>query len=378
MSAIEICRNDGPARTGNLSTGHGAISTPVFMPVGTQGTIKAALNRDIKEIGITMVLANAYHLFLRPGDTLIRDLGGLHRFAGWDGAILTDSGGFQIFSLGGLREIKEGGVSFQSHIDGSRHFFSPERAIEVQKNIGADVFMCLDECVPYPASYDYTERSVGLTTRWAGRCKEAHGGSENLLFGIIQGGFYPDLRRRSAGELLALGFDGYALGGLSVGEPKGLMWDMVDSVIDMLPPEKPRYLMGLGFPEDILDGIRRGIDMFDCIIPTRVARNGGLFTASGKINIKNAQYIRDERPIDENCGCYTCRHYSRAYLRHLCLAHELNSFYLNTFHNLYFYSDLLKQIGCAISERRFAQFYDTFMDRWKGGEVKDEPSVCNG
>lgn len=378
MNAIKIHHIDGNARTGTLFTGHGNIETPVFMPVGTQGTVKAVSHKDLREIGISMILANAYHLLLRPGDKLIRELGGIHAFSGWDGAVLTDSGGYQVFSLGVLRKITEEGVMFQSHIDGSRHFLSPEKAVEVQKNIGADVCMCLDECVPYPASYEYTERSVGLTTRWARRCRNAKTDKSYHLFGIIQGGFYNDLRVKSAEEIIDLDFDGYALGGLSVGEPKSLMWEMVDKVIGLMPQEKPRYLMGLGFPEDILEGIKRGIDMFDCIIPTRVARNGGLFTKNGKINIKNARYTRDEGPIDDTCGCYTCRTFSRAYIRHLTVSRELSSFYLNTLHNLYFYSALMAEARNAIREGRYEEFYKYSIERWKGGEAENEYRLCNG
>jgi queuine tRNA-ribosyltransferase len=378
MKTIEILRTDGNARLGRITTAHGNVETPVFMPVGTQGTVKAITNRDLKASGVTMILANAYHLYLRPGDVLIKEMGGLQKFAGWDGPILTDSGGYQIFSLGRLRKIKEEGVMFQSHIDGSKHFLSPERAVEIQWNIGADICMCLDECIPYPSSHENTSASVGLTTRWAKRCRSAKKDGGFLLFGIVQGGFYKDLRMQSASELVEMDFDGYALGGLSVGEPKSVTWEMVDTVMDTLPQDKPRYLMGLGFPEDIVEGVKRGIDMFDCVIPTRLARNGNLFTRNGRINIKNAKYVKDESPVDEECGCYTCRTYSRAYLRHLLVSHELTSFYLNTLHNVYFYSDFMKKIGEAISAGCFDQFYDAFNVRWKGGEIQDEYSACNG
>jgi queuine tRNA-ribosyltransferase len=378
MKTMEIGETDGFARHGVLNTLHGPIETPVFMPVGTQGTVKAMAHKDLREMGIGMILANAYHLYLRPGDELIRDLGGIQKFSGWDGAVLTDSGGYQIFSLGVLRKIQEEGVLFQSHIDGSRHFLSPERVIEIQENIGADVCMCLDECVAYPASYEYTNDSVALTSRWARRCRNAKKAGGHLLFGIVQGGFYKDLRIKSAEELVSLEFDGYAIGGLSVGEPKALMWDMVDEVRRLLPGDKPRYLMGLGFPDDIVEGINKGIDMFDCIIPTRVGRNGGLFTRSGKINIKNAKYTRDNRPIDGECQCYTCRTFSRAYLRHLCIAHELSSFYLNTLHNLHFYARLITDIRTAIAAGTFGEFYKSFMNTWKGGDSHDEFSTCNG
>jgi len=378
MKTIEIVKEEGRARLGVIKTVHGDVETPVFMPVGTHGTVKAITHKELKDIGVKMILANAYHLYLKPGDTLIREMGGIQRFSGWDGPVLTDSGGYQVFSLGVLREIKEDGVMFQSHIDGSKHFFSPEKAIEVQENIGADICMSFDECVPYPSSYEYTSKSVGLTSRWARRCRDSKQNGKNLLFGIIQGGVYKDLRLKSAHDLVNMDFDGYAVGGLSVGEPKGIMWEMVDAVIDLLPREKPRYLMGLGFPEDIIEGIRRGIDMFDCVIPTRLARNGNLFTWDGRINIKNAKYTKDERPIDAECGCYTCKTHSRAYLRHLLVSHELTSFYLNTIHNIYFYADFLKKIRETIREGIFYAFYESFKMRWKGGELQDEHSACNG
>ena len=378
MKTIEIVKEEGRARLGVIKTVHGDVETPVFMPVGTHGTVKAITHKELKDIGVKMILANAYHLYLKPGDTLIREMGGIQRFSGWDGPVLTDSGGYQVFSLGVLREIKEDGVMFQSHIDGSKHFFSPEKAIEVQENIGADICMSFDECVPYPSSYEYTSKSVGLTSRWARRCRDSKQNGKNLLFGVIQGGVYKDLRLKSAHDLVNMDFDGYAVGGLSVGEPKGIMWEMVDAVIDLLPREKPRYLMGLGFPEDIIEGIRRGIDMFDCVIPTRLARNGNLFTWDGRINIKNAKYTKDERPIDAECGCYTCKTHSRAYLRHLLVSHELTSFYLNTIHNIYFYADFLKKIRETIREGIFYAFYESFKMRWKGGELQDEHSACNG
>jgi len=379
MKTIEILKDDGSARAGRLITGRGEIDTPVFMPVGTQGTVKAMTNKELAGLGVGMILSNAYHLYLRPGDELIRKMGGLHKFAGWDGAILTDSGGYQIFSLGVLREIKEDGVLFQSHIDGSRHFLTPEKMVRVQENIGADIAMCLDECVSYPSSFEYTRDSVELTSRWAKRCLEARSeeGSQKL-FGIIQGGFYPELRLRSAEDILALDFDGFAIGGLSVGEPKSLMWDMVDTVVGLMPADKPRYMMGIGLPEDLLEGVNRGIDMFDCIIPTRFARNGSLFTWDGRINIKNARFTDDEGPIDEACSCYTCRTFSKAYLRHLLVSHELTSFYLNTIHNVYFYMELMKKIRHAITTGKFDKFYHDFKTRYEGGESNDRCSVCNG
>jgi queuine tRNA-ribosyltransferase len=370
MSAIAIAKTDGKARLGTLHTEHGQVETPVFMPVGTQGAVKAILNRELREMGTNMILGNAYHLYLRPGDELIREMGGIQKFSGWEGAVLTDSGGYQIFSLDVLRKIQEEGVTFQSHIDGSKHFLTPERIVKVQENIGADVCMCLDECVPYPSSYEYTKESVNLTTRWAQRCLDAKS-TESLLFAIVQGGMYADLRRQSADDLLGMDFDGYAMGGFSVGEPKSIMWEMVDVVIDDLPQEKPRYLMGLGFPEDIVEGVSKGVDMFDCVIPTRHGRNGNLFTAKGRINIKHARYTHDDLPVDEGCTCYTCRNYSRAYLRHLFVARELNSYYLNTVHNLHFYANLMKSIRGAIKGGYFEEFYNEFTSDWKGGGNQD-------
>jgi len=277
-----------------------------------------------------------------------------------------------------LREIKEDGVLFQSHIDGSRHFLTPEKVIEVQENIGADIIMSLDECVPYPSSYEYTKSSVELTSRWARRCKDAKKPDGVMLFGIVQGGFYQDLRLKSAHELIDMNFYGYALGGLSVGEPKSIMWEMVDTVVDLLPQDKPKYLMGVGFPEDIVEGIYRGIDMFDCVIPTRHARNGSLFTQEGRINIKHAKYVKDESPIDETCACYTCKTFSRAYLRHLFVSHELSSYFLNTVHNIFFYNNLIETIRKALREGSFETFYKQFILQWKGGELQDEHSACNG
>ncbi|HNS79038.1 MAG TPA: tRNA guanosine(34) transglycosylase Tgt [Syntrophorhabdus sp.] len=378
MNTIHILKEEGRARLGIVRTQHGDIDTPVFMPVGTQGIVKATSPKDLKEMGVRIILANAYHLYLRPGDALIQEMGGIHRFAGWNGAVLTDSGGYQIFSLGVLREIREDGVLFQSHIDGSRHFLTPEKVIRIQENIGADIIMCLDECIPYPSSYEYTKSSVGLTSRWARRCKEAKKPDDSMLFGIVQGGFYKDLRLKSAQELIDMDFNGYALGGLSVGEPKSIMWEMIDTVVDVLPPNKPKYLMGVGFPEDIVEGVYRGIDMFDCVIPTRHARNGSLFTREGRINIKHARYTNDESPIDERCTCYTCRTFSRAYLRHLFVSHELSSYFLNTVHNIFYYNNLLKTIREALQTGSFEVFYEQFKTQWKGGETQNEYSVCNG
>ncbi len=349
---------DGRARTGVLSTAHGDIETPVFMPVGTQGTVKSLCPADLRDIKARIILGNTYHLYLRPGDELVAKLGGLHRFMAWDGPILTDSGGFQVFSLSGLRHITEEGVTFASHIDGSRHLFSPEKVIAIQRNLGSDIMMVLDECVPYGADRAYTEKSLGLTTRWARRCREAHAPGERgqLLFGIVQGGFFKDLRARSAAEIIDIGFDGYALGGLSVGESRGEMYDILDDATPLLPADKPRYLMGVGAPRDLLAGMAAGIDMFDCVLPTRNARNGTLFTTRGKINIKRAEYREDDSPLDPDCPCYACRTFSKAYLRHLYIARELLSYRLNTLHNLTFFAQFMERARQAIRDGRFAAF----------------------
>lgn len=349
---------DGHARTGRLTTAHGEIETPVFMPVGTQGTVKSLCPTDLHEIGASIILGNTYHLYLRPGDELVAKLGGLHRFMAWDGPILTDSGGFQVFSLSGLRRITEEGVTFSSHIDGSKHLFSPEKVVSIQRNLGSDIMMVLDECVPYGADRAYTEKSLGLTTRWAQRCRVAHpsGDRGQLLFGIVQGGFFKDLRAESARQLLDLDFEGYALGGLSVGESRPEMYDILYDAAPLLPAQKPRYLMGVGAPRDLLAGMDAGIDMFDCVLPTRNARNGTLFTFQGKVNIKRAAYREDDSPLEADCPCYACRTFSKAYLRHLYIARELLSYRLNTLHNLTFFSRLMERARNAIREGRFNAF----------------------
>ena len=336
------------ARLGKIKTPHGEITTPVFMPVGTQGTVKSLIPEIIEDQGVEILLSNTYHLYLRPGHELIRDLGGLHRFMNWKHPILTDSGGFQIFSLGDLRQISDDGVTFKSHIDGSRHFMSPEICIEIQEALGADIMMCLDECIPYPSDYDYARRSLDLTSQWARRCRNAHKNRNQALFGIVQGGVYKDLRKKAAEEITAIGFEGYALGGLSVGEPKAMMREITASTTPLLPHDKPRYLMGVGTPEDIIESVACGIDMFDCVMPTRNARNGMLFTNHGKIAIKNARYRDDNSPLDSTCDCYTCRNYTRAYLRHLFVAGEIVAVILNTIHNVRFYTHLMEKIRYAI------------------------------
>jgi queuine tRNA-ribosyltransferase len=340
------------ARLGRIATPHGELITPVFMPVGTQASVKTVTPEELLACRAEIVLANTYHLYLRPTHTLIRDLGGLHRFMHWEHPILTDSGGFQVYSLAGLRKLSEEGVLFQSHLNGSRHMFTPEKAVEIQAALGSDVTMVLDECVPFPATHDYAMASQELTTRWARRAKAAHRSPEQALFGIVQGGMYADLREKSARELVELDFDGYALGGFSVGETKRLMYDLIRGTAACLPEEKPKYLMGVGTPADLLRCVKLGIDMFDCVMPTRNARNGCLFTRQGKLIIKHARYAQDMRPIDSRCGCYTCQHYSRAYLRHLFVSKEILAPRLNTIHNLHYYIDIIHTIRAAIAEGR--------------------------
>lgn len=348
------------ARLGKITTPHGEINTPTFMAVGTQATVKSLTPEDIRDVGGEIILSNAYHLFLRPGYKLIEKLGGLHRFMNWNGPILTDSGGFQIFSLGKLNKINEEGVSFRSPIDGTQHFLTPELSIEIQQGLGADIVMCFDECIFYPATYDYVRRSSELTTRWAVRCKETKKNHEQALFGIIQGGIFPDLRKKSAREIVNIGFDGYAIGGVSVGEERELKFQAVAATIPFLPENRPRYIMGAGTPEELLEYIFRGVDMFDCVLPTRNARNGMLFTSFGKVVIKNSRYASDTRPIDEACDCYTCRNYSRAYLRHLFTAGEILAIRLNTIHNLYYYHNLVKKIREAIKNDALTEFRNEF------------------
>ncbi|MCM0081640.1 tRNA guanosine(34) transglycosylase Tgt [Geomonas sp. Red32] len=359
---FELIKKDpgSAARLGSLTTTHGRIETPIFMPVGTQATVKAMTPEELVEVGSQIILANTYHLYLRPGHELIGRLGGLHRFMHWNGPILTDSGGFQVFSLGELRKISEEGVKFRSHIDGSTHFISPEVSIAIQEALGSDIAMVFDECPPYPAEYSYVKTSLELTTRWARRCKEAHRREDQALFGIVQGGMHPELRRESALQLQEIGFDGYALGGLSVGEEKGLMHEMMQACSGILPEDRPRYIMGIGAPEDLIEGIHAGFDMFDCVMPTRNARNGALFTGTGRINIKSAVFAEDTGPIDPECGCYVCRNYSRAYLRHLYRSQEILASRLNTWHNLHFYLKLMEEARGAIAQGRFVEFRREF------------------
>jgi queuine tRNA-ribosyltransferase len=357
------------ARLGKIGTPHGEILTPAFMPVGTQGTVKALTPEQVAGLGAQIILGNTYHLYLRPGHRLIQELGGLHRFMNWHGPILTDSGGFQIYSLGALRTITEEGAQFQSHIDGSRHFLSPESAVEIQEALGSDIMMCLDECVSYPADRAEIERALGRTARWALRCKKSRRSEGPALFGIVQGGVYPDLRQRSVESLIEIGFEGYALGGLSVGEPKERMVENLAATAPLLPEERPRYLMGVGTPEDLVEGVYHGIDMFDCVMPTRSARNGLLFTNGQKVVIKNARYREDGLPIDSTCDCYTCRNYSRAYLRHLYVAGEILAMVLNTIHNLRYYLRLMERIRDAVREGRYPDFRRRFLEGQKAADT---------
>ncbi len=363
---IKECSQTG-ARLGRLHTPHGIIETPIFMPVGTQATVKAMTPEELKEMEAQIILSNTYHLYLRPGHELIKEAGGLHKFMNWDRPILTDSGGFQVFSLGDLRKITEEGVTFQSHLDGSKHFLSPEKVMEIENALGADIIMAFDECAPFPAEHDYVKKSLERTTRWAVRCKQAHTNTENqALFGIVQGGMYRDLREQSAAELVALDFPGYSIGGLSVGEPKELMYEVLDYTTPLLPKDKPRYLMGVGSPDALIEGVIRGIDMFDCVLPTRIARNGTAMTSEGKVVIKNAKYTRDFTPLDPNCGCYCCKNYTRAYLRHLYKADEILSSRLMSTHNLHFLIHLMKQVRQAIMDDRLMDFRNEFFSKYYG------------
>lgn len=348
------------ARTGKISTPHGEIQTPIFMPVGTNASVKAMRPADLKDAGAQIILSNTYHLYLRPGHRVVEALGGLHRFMSWDRPILTDSGGFQVYSLTDLRKITEEGVKFRSHIDGSMHMLTPELSIKVQESLGADIIMCFDECPPADADWEYIERSLSMTSRWARRCKDAHTRQDQHLFGIVQGGRFSDLRQRSLQELQEIGFDGYALGGLSVGEEKAVMYEVMDACSDLLPIDHPRYIMGIGTPEDLVEAVWRGYDMFDCVMPTRNARNGMLFTSQGRLNIKRKQYEQDQEPLDPACSCYVCKNYSRAYLRHLFRSGEILASMLNTHHNIAWYLNLMSQIREAIRQDQFEAFRKEF------------------
>ncbi len=353
---FEILKKEGftNARVGRLETRHGPLVTPCFLPVATQGSVKSLTPEELTELGVQGVLGNTYHLYLRPGHETIARLGDLHRFMHWTRPILTDSGGFQIFSLSKLREITEEGVTFRSHLDGSSHFLTPEKVIEIQSQLGSDIAMVLDECVPFPASYEYVKESSALTVRWAERSLNRREKNGPALFAIVQGGMYPDLRQENARALVKMDFEGYAIGGVSVGEPKEMMDSVLRWTSPLLPQDRPRYLMGVGTPEDILNAVMLGVDLFDCVLPTRNARNGALFTSAGKISIKQARYAEDDSPIDPTCGCYTCLHYSKAYLRHLYLANEILSSRLNTIHNLYYYMEFMNNVREAIRQDRLS------------------------
>jgi queuine tRNA-ribosyltransferase len=372
--SFNLLHTDGAARLGEVHTRHGVIETPVFMPVGTRASVKGLTTDQLKQLGPQIILNNTYHLMLRPGVDLLEKLGGVHRFMGWDRAVLSDSGGFQLFSLASIRKIREEGVEFRSHLDGSAHFLSPERAVEIQTRMGVDIAMAFDECPAYGLSHDEVEKSMLLTHRWAKRSLDARdvvyapGGAASALFGIVQGGIHLDLRKRSVEEIAALDFDGVAIGGVSVGEPKEEMFQVVDFTAPLLPAGKPRYLMGVGTPEDLVNGVAAGIDMFDCVMPTRNARNGSLFTSFGKIHIKNAKYAADQRPLDPNCGCITCRTVSRAYLRHLYTNDEIAASVYNTIHNISFYLDLMRAIRQAIASNSFRSFREAFLSRVASGE----------
>jgi queuine tRNA-ribosyltransferase len=363
---FELVKTDGGARLGRMRTAHGSVDTPAFMPVASQGTVKSLTPGDLRDAGAQIVLANTYHLFLRPGHDLIRELGGLHRFMGWDGPILTDSGGFQVFSLAKLRKVGEDGVEFRSHLDGSLRVLSPESCVEIQHALGVDVLHPLDECLAHPATPAETERSLALTLRWLARSVAAHQklDGDAALFGIVQGGVYENLRRRAVDETCGLGLDGYAIGGLAVGESKSVMYAISELVAGLLPADRPRYLMGVGKPPDLVEAVARGVDLFDCVMPTRNARNGQAFTADGPVTIGNAAWTRDPAPLDPDCGCETCRRYSRAYLRHLFLARELLAYRLLSMHNLSFYFGLMARMRRAVAEGRFEAFRSGFLGRY--------------
>ncbi|WKA60030.1 tRNA guanosine(34) transglycosylase Tgt [Planococcus shenhongbingii] len=361
---IKTCKQTG-ARLGIVHTPHGSFETPAFMPVGTQATVKTMSPEELISMEAGIILSNTYHLWLRPGNDVIREAGGLHKFMNWDRPILTDSGGFQVFSLSEFRNIKEEGVHFRNHMNGDKLFLSPEKAMEIQNDLGSDIMMAFDECPPYPASHEYMKSSVERTSRWAERCLEAHARKNDQgLFGIIQGGEYEDLRQQSARDLVSLDFPGYAIGGLSVGEPKDVMNRALEFTTPLLPADKPRYLMGVGSPDSLIDGAIRGIDMFDCVLPTRIARNGTLMTSTGRLNIKNAAFKRDFGPIDEKCDCYTCTNYTRAYVHHLIRADETFGIRLTSYHNLRFLLNLMSQVRQAIREDRLGDFREEFFEAY--------------
>ena len=365
---VKACRNT-LARLGELVTCHGIVSTPVFLPVGSQGTVKTLTPGELKDIGVTIILGNTYHLYLRPGIDTIEQMGGLHRYIAWDGPILTDSGGYQIFSLARLRQVTDDGVLFRSHIDGSEHRLTPESVVELQEKLGADIIMALDECPAHNEDMVKVREAMDRTYRWAGRCQKHHQSSAQLLFGIVQGGIFPELRHQSAAAITSLDFPGYAIGGLSLGEPKELTWAMVDETVPFLPHDRPRYLMGVGSPEDIVEGVSRGIDIFDSALPTRIARNGALFTMRGRQNIRRAIYKTKDEPVDTDCDCYTCRTFSAAYLHHLFRCEELLAYRLATIHNLRFITRLVQRIKDAIQQDTFLDFKNDFLSQY---QVTDE------
>ena len=357
------------ARRGVIHTPHGDIQTPIFMPVGTQATVKAMLPESLKENGAQIILGNTYHLYFRPGSKLVREAGGLHKFMNWDRPILTDSGGFQVFSLADLRNIKEEGVEFKSELDGSKHFFSPEKVMEIEEDLGADIIMCFDECCPYPSDYEYTKQSMERTTRWAERCKNSHT-TDQALFGIIQGGFYEDLREESAKQLIDLDFPGYAIGGISVGEPKEEFLKMLYHTTPLMPENKPRYLMGVGTPDYLLEASMAGIDMCDCVLPTRLARNGTALTSHGKVVVRNATYERDFTTLDDECDCYTCKNYTKAYLRHLVKCKEIEAAMLLSIHNIHFLTNLMERVRIEIENDNLKNFVHDFYKKY--GYTKEE------
>ena len=361
---LHIDKNSG-ARRGVVHTPHGDIQTPIFMPVGTQATVKAMTPEELKEdVKAQIILANTYHLYLRPGADLIKEAGGLHKFMNWDRPILTDSGGFQVFSLSGLRKITEEGVKFNSHLDGSKHLFTPEKVMKIEEALGADIIMAFDECCPYPSTYEYTKKSMDRTTRWAARCKEAHKTENQGLFGIIQGGFYKDLREKSAKDLIELDFPGYAIGGISVGEPKEEFLDILKFTTPLMPEDKPRYLMGVGTPDYLIEAALSGIDMCDCVLPTRLARHGTALTSKGKVVIRNNNYARDWNKLDDECDCYTCRNYTRAYLRHLVKTNEILGMRLLSLHNLRFLTKLMERVRIEIERDNLLAFRDEFYKKY--------------
>ena len=353
-------------RLGTLKTAHNEFQTPVFMPVGTQATVKCMTPLELEEVGAKIILSNTYHLYLRPGQDIVKEAGGLHKFMAWKGSVLTDSGGFQVFSLDSLRKISEEGVEFNSHLDGSKHFISPEKAMEIQMALGADIIMAFDECTKIPCDYEYAKQAMERTTRWAARCKEAFDWETfQSLFGIVQGNAYKDLRTQSAEALVAMDFPGYAIGGLSVGESKDIMYDILEHTTPLLPEDKPRYLMGVGSPDCLLEGVARGIDMFDCVLPTRIARNGTVFTRDGQLTVRNALYAKDQRPLDSECNCYACKNFSRSYIRHLINTNEVLGIRLTTIHNLYFLIELMSNIRQTLAEGRFMEFKDAFLEKYE-------------